>query len=141
MKTQKIINLLNDSSNKESKFATKMWYVIDSETTKGKYKQGHTNKFEIETIKSGLCGYSDAFILVTENIAVAVNNNTDAAFKNCAPFSTCTTKINDIFVDEANHIYIAMPMYNLIEYSDNYSDTSEVYGSLKEMKFLLIMLI
>ena len=43
---------------------------------------------------------------------------------NCAPFSTCTTKINDIFVDEANHIYIAMPMYNLMEYSDNYSDTS-----------------
>ena len=43
-----------------------------------------------------------------------------------APFSTCTPKIN-VFVDEANHIYIAMPMYNLIEYSDNYSDTS---GSL-----------
>ena len=40
-----------------------------------------------------------------------------------APFSTCTPKIN-VFVDEANHIYIAMPMYNLIEYSDNYSDTS-----------------
>ena len=39
-----------------------------------------------------------------------------------APFSTCTTKINDIFVDEANHIYIAMPMYKLIENSDNYSD-------------------
>ena len=48
-------------------------------------------------------------------------------FKNCAPFSTCKTVINDAFVDEANHIYIAMPMYNLIEYSNNYSDTS---GSL-----------
>ena len=45
-------------------------------------------------------------------------------FKNCAPFSTCTTKINDVFLDEVNHIYIAMPMYNMIEYSDNYSDTS-----------------
>ena len=51
----------------------------------------------------------------------------DVTFKNCAPFSTCTTKIDGTFVDEANHIYIAMPMYNLIEYSDNYSDTS---GSL-----------
>ena len=70
-------------------------------------------------------------MLVTENITVAANNNTDVAFKNCAPFSTCTTKINDIFVDEANHIYIAMPMYNLIEYSDNYSDTS---GSLWQFK-------
>ena len=52
-------------------------------------------------------------------------------FKNCAPFSTCTTKINDVFVDEANHSYIAMPMPSLIEYSDNYSDTS---GSLWQFK-------
>ena len=87
---QKIINLLNDSSNEESKFATKKWYVIDSQTTKGKYKQGDTIKFEIETIKSSLCDYSDAFILVTGNITVAAGNDTDVAFKNCAPFSTCT---------------------------------------------------
>ena len=40
-------------------------------------------------------------------------------------FSTCTTKINDVFVDEGNHIYVAMPMYSLIEYSDNYSDFSD----------------
>ena len=131
METQKIINLLNDSSNEESKFATKKWYVIDSQTTKGKYKQDDTIKFETETIKSSLCDYSDAFILVTGNIKVAADDNTDVAFKNCAPFSTCTTKINDIFVDEANHIYIAMPMYNLIEYSDNYSDMS---GSLWQFK-------
>ena len=131
MEKQKIINLLNDSSNEESKFAAKKWYVIDSQTTKGKYKQGDVIKFETETIKSSLCDYSDAFILVTGNITVAANNDTDVAFKNCAPFSTCTTKINDVFVDEANHIYIAMPMYNLIEYSDNYSDTS---GSLLQFK-------
>ena len=131
METQKIINLLNDSSNEESKFATKKLYVMDSQTTKGKFKQGDTITFETETIKSSLYDYSDAFILVTGNITVAANNDTDVAFKNCAPFSTCTTKINDVFVDEANHIYIAMPMYNLIEYSDNYSDTS---GSLWQFK-------
>ena len=127
METQKIINLLNDSSNKESKFATKKLYVIDSQTAKGKYKQGDTINFETETIKSSLCGYSDALVLVTGNITVAANNDTDVAFKNCAPFSTCTTKINDTFIDEAYHFCIAMLMYNLIEYSDNYSDTS---GSL-----------
>ena len=91
METQKIINLLNDSSNEESKFATKKWYVIDSQTTKGKYKQSDTIKFETETIKSSLCDYFDAFILVAGNIAVTANNNTDIAFKNCAPFSTYTT--------------------------------------------------
>ena len=65
------------------------------------------------------------------NITVAVNNDTDVAFKNCAPFSTCKTVLNDAFIDEANHIYIGMPIYNLIEYSDNYSDTS---GSLWQFK-------
>ena len=92
--------------------------VINSQTIKDKYKQGDTTKFETETIKSSLFDYSDAFILVTGSITVADNHN-----KNCAPFSTCTTKINDTFVDEANHIYIAVTMYNLIEHSDNYSDT------------------
>ena len=142
METQKIINLLNDSSNEESKFATKKWYVIDSQTTKGKYKQGDTIKFETKTIKSSLCDYSDAFILVAGKITVNANKNTDVAFKNCASFSTCTTKINDAFVDKANHIYIAMPMYNLIEYiAISIQIHQEVYGSLEEMKFLLIMLI
>ena len=74
------INLLNDSSNEESKFATKKWYFID----KGKYKEGDTIKFE--TIKSSLCDYSDAFILVTGNITVTANDNTDGAFKNCTIF-------------------------------------------------------
>ena len=131
METQKIINLLNDSSNEESKFATKKWYVIDSQTTKGKYKQGDTIKFETETIKSSLCDYSDAFILVTGNITVNAVNDTDVAFKTCAPFSTCKTVINDVFVDRAERIYISVLMYNLTEYSDNYSDTS---GSLWQFK-------
>ena len=131
METQKIITLLHDSSNEDSKFATKKWQVIDSQSTKGKYKQGDTIKFKTETIKSSLCDYSDAFISVTGNITITANNDTDVAFKNCAPFSTCTAKINNILVDEANHIYIAMPMYNLTEYSDNYSDTS---GSLWPFK-------
>ena len=89
METQKIINLLNDSSNEESKFATKKWYIIDSQITKGKYKQGDTIKFETETIKSSLWDYSDAFILVTGNITVSAANDADVVFKNCAPMSTC----------------------------------------------------
>ena len=125
METQKIMNLLNDSSNEESKFATKKWYFID----KGKYKEGDTIKFE--TIKSSLCDYSDAFILVTGNITVNAANDTDVAFKSWASFSTCKTIINDVFVDRAEHIYIAIPMYKLIEYTDNYSDTS---GSLWEFE-------
>ena len=97
METHKIISLLNDSTNEESKFAI---------------------KFDKEGIKSSLFDYSDAFILVAGNLTVTANNNTDVVFKICAPFSTCKTEINDIFIDEANHIYIAR--YNWIEYWDNY---------------------
>ena len=109
----------------------KKWYAIDSQPTKGKYKQGDTIEFETESIKSSLCDYSDAFILVTGNITVTSSNDTNVAYKNCAPFSTCKTVINDVHVEEVNHIYIAMPMYSLIEYTDNYSDAS---GSLWQFK-------
>ena len=107
----------------KSKFATKKWYVIDSQTAKGKYNQNNSIKFETETFKLSFCDYSDSFILLTRDITVATNNDTEFASKNCAPFSTCKIEMNDVFNDEANHIDIAMAMYNLIECSDNYADT------------------
>ena len=131
METQKIVNLLNGSDNDNSKFATKKWYIIDSES-KGNYLPDNEIKFLTSSLESSLCDYSDAYILVTGNINIAGgNNNTKGAFKNCVPFKKCRTEINEAFVDKANHINIAMPMYNLIEYNDNYSDTS---GSLWQFK-------
>ena len=87
--------------------------------------------FKTENVKSSLCDYSDALILVTGNITVTANDDTDIAFKNCAPFCTCKTVINDVYIDGSNHIHIVMTMYNLIEYNDNYSDT---LGSLWQFK-------
>ena len=70
----------------------------------------------------------DGCILVTGNItATGGNANTKFGFKNCAPFTTCITHINDEHVDTAVNLDIIMPMCNLVEYCDNYSDTS---GSL-----------
>ena len=89
------------------------------------------NKKLVFLIKSSLYDYSDEFILVTVDIAVAGDNGTNLAFENCAPISTCKTEINNVFIDETNHFYIAMSMYNLTEYSDDYSDTS---GSLCKFK-------
>ena len=67
-------------------------------------------------------------IILTRNITATPNNAiTPLVFKNCAPFKDCRTEINDTFVDYTNFINIVMPMYNLTEYSDNYSDVS---GSL-----------
>ena len=62
---------------------------------------------------------------------MGADNNTKVAFKNYAPFRKCRTEINETFIDEADCINIAMNMYNLIDYSDNYSDTS---GSLWQFK-------
>ena len=87
-------------------------------------------------LRSSLCDYSDAYILVKGSITVnntaaeraaANNTNKKAIFKNCAPFTNCIIKINNTQIDNGEYIDIVMPMYNLIEYSDNYSKTS---GSL-----------
>ena len=135
METQKIANLLGNIDNESLKFATRKWQVINDQNNTD-YGDGGENgtiiKFETKVIKSNLCDHSDAYILVTGDITAAgVDANTKGAFKNCAPFTKCVTHINDEHVDNANNLNIVMPMYNLIEYSDNYSDTS---GSLWHFK-------
>ena len=125
------------------KLATKKWYVIDSET-KCNYSHGDPITFLTKSIESNLCDYSDPYLLVTGKIAVTrtiaaagaqpqrkqvLTEATQVAFKNCEPLKDCRTEISDTFVDYADFINIAIPMYNLIEYSDNYSDTS---GSLSD---------
>ena len=127
METQKIVNLLNGSDNDNSKFATKKWYITDSESN-GNYSQNDEIKFLTRSVESSLCDYSDAYILVTGNITATPNNTaTQVVFKNRAPFEKCRTEINETIVDEIDFINITMSMYNLIEYSVNYSSTS---GSL-----------
>ena len=124
METQKIVNLLNGSENDNSMFATKKWYIIDSESN-GNYLQNDEIKFLTRSIESSLCDYSDAYVLVTGNITATPNSTvTQVVFKSCATFEKGRTEINETFIDEATHINMTMPMYNLIEYSDNYSDTS-----------------
>ena len=78
-------------------------------------------------LRSSLCDYSDVYILVKGNISVnntADNTNKEIIFKYCAPFTNCIGKINITQIDNAEYIDIVIPMYKLIEYSDNYSKTS-----------------
>ena len=129
METQKTANLLGDSDNESLKFATRKWYVINDQNNTD-YGEGNkdsaTVKCEIKVIKPHLCDYSDAYILLTGDItATDGSENTTVAFKNCAPFTKCVARINDEHSDSANNLDIIVAMYNLIEYSDNYSDTSE----------------
>ena len=129
METQKTVNLLNNSNNESSEFATRKWYIINDQNN-GQYERGNENdstiKFATKVIKPNLCDYSDAYILVTGDIKVTnIAADTNNAFNICASFTRCVTHINDEHVETAENLDIIMPMYNLIDnLSDNYSDSS-----------------
>ena len=79
----------------------------------------------LRVLKPNLCDYAEAYILIDGTIrAAAANANTRLALKNSAPFTKCNLEINDEHVDTAETLDITMPMYNFIEYSDNYQDSS-----------------
>ena len=132
MENQKIINLLNKNNTNSRHFATKKWYIINDEnnTNYGVNKDTgagapDTIKYDTRVLKPNLCDYAEAYILVDGTIrAAAANTNTRLALKYCAPFTKCNLVINDEHVDTAENLDIVMPMYNLIEYSDNYQDSS-----------------
>ena len=124
--------MLNDGSGKPSKFKTRNWVEINDEA-RDTYSPNKQIKFKTSMLRSSLCDYSDAYILVKGNIKVintaadgadANNINKKVIFKNCAQFTNCISKINNTDIDNAKYIDIVMSMYNLIEYSDNYSKTS-----------------
>ena len=136
MKYQKIANLIDDTPNQPSKFRTRNWVEINDES-RGVYSVNSQIKFKTTMLKSSLCDYSDAFILVKGTISVtntavagaaSDNINEKVIFKNCAPFTNCISEINNTQIDNAKDIDIVMPMYNLIEYSDNYATSLWQYS-------------
>ena len=132
MENQKIINLLDKIDTDSKHFATKKWYVINDEnnTNYGVDKNTGANnpdtiKYDTRVLKPNLCDYAEAYILVDGTIrATNALNAARLALKNCAPFTKCNLEINDEHVDTASNLDIVMPMYNLIEYSNNYQDSS-----------------
>ena len=132
MENQKIINLLDKINTDSKHFAIKKWYIVNDEniTNYGVNKDTgadnpDTIKYDTVVLKSNLCDYAEAYILINGTIrASAADGNTRLALKYCAPFIKCNLEINDEHVDTAENLDIAMPMYNLIEYSDNYQDSS-----------------
>ena len=133
MEYQKITNLLDNSSNQPSKFRTRNWGEIN-DASRGAYNDDDI-KFKTTMLKSNLCDYADAYVLVKGRITItgagadgaarrADERDKGVTFKNSAPFTKCISRINNTDVDTTRDIDIVMPMYNLIEYSDNYSKTS-----------------
>ena len=132
MEKQKIISLLDKIDTDSKHFATRKCYIINDEnnTNYGVNKDTgadnpDTIKYDTRVLKPNLCDYAEAYILVGGTIrAINAVNATRLALKNCAPFTKCNLEINDEHVDTGENLDIVMPMYNLIEYSDNYQDSS-----------------
>ena len=117
------MNLLNNESDQPSKFRRKNWVEINDES-RGNYTSSDI-KFKTTMLRSNLCDYADAYILVKGTITITGAGNDDPAkrldernkvviFKNCAPFTKCISRTNNEDLDNAQDIDIVMPMYNLI---------------------------
>ena len=130
--------MIDDASNPPSKFRTNNLVEINDES-RGTYKVNSQIKFKTAMLKSGLCDYSDAYILVQGKITITGPGDNEAAkqaeerdkgvaFKNCASFTNCISEINNTEIDNAKNIDIIMSIYNLIEYSNNYANTSGCLG-------------
>ena len=136
MEHDKINNLLlsEDNESKQlSKFVTREYVEVNS--LSNTYNENKSIRFKTPMLRSNLCDYSDAYILVKGTITVAapgVNNNADnirdkrnrpLILKNNAPFVSCTTRINGELIEDADDLDIVMSTYNLLEYSKNYRKT------------------
>ena len=156
MEFQKIVNFLDTTSDDKDlpRFVTKKWVEVYDQS-EGNYNVNKEIRIKTSMLRSDLCDYSDAYIVVKGNITVTKKiftvddfeapNNTAAnvtatntandnafgekklVFENNAPFINCISKINGVKIDNAEDLDVVMPMYNLLEYSKNYRKTT---GSL-----------
>ena len=121
MEYQKITNILGNIPDKVPRFITKKWMEVydQSGIAEKLYKPGKQIRFKTSMLRSDLCDYSDAYIVVKGTIAVTrLNDNAydeKLAIKKNASFNSCITKINNTLIDNAEDLDIVMPIYNLIE--------------------------
>ena len=133
MEFQKIVNFLDTTSDDKDlpRFVTKKWIEVYHQSG-GNYNVNKEIRFKTSMLRSDLCDYSDAYIVVEGDITLESDNdankrNKNLASQNNAPFINCIFKINGIKIDNAEDLDIVMPMYNLLEYSKNDRKTT---GSL-----------
>ena len=126
MEYDKINNLLCTESENVSKFVIREYVKVNS--LSNTYNENKSIRFKTPTLRSDLCDYADAYILVNGTITVAGNRSRDRQnrpliLKNNAPFVSCIARINYELIEDADDLDIVMPMYNLLEYSKNYRKT------------------
>ena len=130
MEQQKIENLLDTKSDNVPRFITKKWVEVhdQSGSAEYRYKSSKQIRFKTSMLRSDLCDFSDAYIVVKGTITVTNPDNNaydkKLALKNNVPFTSCISKINNTFIDNAEDLDIVMPMYTLLECSKNYRKTT-----------------
>ena len=126
MEFQKFINFLDTFSDDKDlpRFVTKKLIEIYDQSEKKKYNVHSEVRIKIPKLKSDLCDFSAAYIVLKRIIVVAETNNVkrnkNVAFKNNAQFTNCIFKISCLQIDNAEELDPVMPMYNLLEYSKNH---------------------
>ena len=133
MEFQKIVNFLDTTCDDKDlpRFVTKNWVEVYDQSG-GNCNVNKEIRIKTSMLRSDLCDFSDAYIVVKGDITLEGNNNANKRnknllFKNNAPFINCIKKINGIKIDNAEDLDVVMPMHNLLAYSKNYRKTT---GSL-----------
>ena len=121
------INLLGNESENLSKFITRQYVKVNN--LSNTYDENKSIRFKTPMLRSDLCDYADAYILIKDTITVAGNHPTDrqnrpVILKNNAPFISCIRRINGELIEDADDLDVVMPTYNLLEYSKNYRKTT-----------------
>ena len=128
MEYDKINNLLGSESENLSNFVTREYVRVNS--LSNTYDENKSIRFETPMLRSDLCDYADAYILVNGTTSITSQNNVirdkknrPLMLKNNAPIISCITRINGELIEDADDLDIVMLMYNLLEYSKNYRKT------------------
>ena len=131
MEYQEITNVLGTTLDEVPRFITKKWVEVYDQpgSANDRYKPSKQIRFKTSMLRSDLCDFSDAYIVVKGEVTLTggSNNsrkNSPLALKNNAPFIGCISKINNMLIDNAEDLGVVMPMYNLIEYSRNFRKTT-----------------
>ena len=132
MEYQKITNLLSTTSDNVPRFITKKWVEVHDQSGNDRYNPSKQIRFKTSMLRSDLFDFSDACIFGKRTITITGGSNSGSknrplAFKNNAPFISYISKINNALIDKTEDLDVAIPMYNLIEYSKNYRN---ITGSL-----------
>ena len=146
MEDQKVTNLLDTTFDNVPRLITKKWIQVhdQSGSAKDRYKPSNQIRFRTSVLRSDLCNFNDAYIVVKGTITVTNPDNNvcdkKLAFKYNAPFNYCILKIDNTLIGNAEDLDVVMPMYNLLECSKNYSKTTASFWNYTEMKQTVVQI-